>query len=488
MPRRWSFVRAHPFRRGEWSVQRRGRRVSNRGSGNLNLRLSAALVCSLLAPLGAARAACVSPISINVGPALQNYGITCDGSASAYGNIAIVDGSNAANKATVNASLALLVAQTGALPAGANIVGKLDLLGNAGGAMDAAGQNAVSPANSLLIGGQFNTTPTTLTTGNMSPLQLDNAGNLLVKVNAGTLTVSGTVAVTGVATAANQTSVQAVIGAGTAPASMNVSGGQYRATPLTLTDLQSSALQLGVNGGLVIDPTNITLASSSTTSGQRGSMSMCATTTGNPSYTTAQTNYCSLTTSGALRSDMTSIGGTAVDTNSGVKSAGTIRQVIATDQPNLTTPLNVRLTDGTNPSVFTASAASALTTNAALVVAASPNPTAVCPNRIAINQTASADVLTSTNKIYICSIDLLLSGTETVSIIEGTGTVCATGTAALWGGTTADATHGMPFSNGGFSKTADRPFAQTLTTADHLCILKSGSGLLSGAMWYVDHT
>jgi hypothetical protein len=59
------------------------------------------------------------------------------------------------------------------------------LFGNAGAIMDFAGQNASSPANSLLIGGQFNTTPTTITSGNSSPFQLDNAGNLLVNVKAG---------------------------------------------------------------------------------------------------------------------------------------------------------------------------------------------------------------------------------------------------------------------------------------------------------------
>lgn len=37
------------------------------------------------------------------------------------------------------------------------------------------------------------------------------------------------------------------------------------------------------------------------------------------------------------------VGGTAIDTNSGNKSAGTQRMVLATDQPNLTTPLNVAL-------------------------------------------------------------------------------------------------------------------------------------------------
>lgn len=69
-----------------------------------------------------------------------------------------------------------------ALSAGAATIGKVDLLGNAGAAMDAAGQNAASPANELLVGGQFNTSPTTITSGNMSPLQLDSAANLLVNV------------------------------------------------------------------------------------------------------------------------------------------------------------------------------------------------------------------------------------------------------------------------------------------------------------------
>lgn len=59
------------------------------------------------------------------------------------------------------------------------------VVGNAGATLDAAGQNAASPANSLLMAGQFNTTPTTIVSGNISPMQLDNAGNLLVNVKAG---------------------------------------------------------------------------------------------------------------------------------------------------------------------------------------------------------------------------------------------------------------------------------------------------------------
>jgi hypothetical protein len=57
---------------------------------------------------------------------------------------------------------------------------KVAMSGNAGVALDFVGQNAAAPANALLMGGTFFTTPTTLTNGNASPLQLDSSGKLLV--------------------------------------------------------------------------------------------------------------------------------------------------------------------------------------------------------------------------------------------------------------------------------------------------------------------
>jgi len=62
----------------------------------------------------------------------------------------------------------------------------VDLFGHAGTIMDFAGQNATAPANSLQVGCEFNTTPTTITTGHSSPCQMDSAGNLLVKATPAT--------------------------------------------------------------------------------------------------------------------------------------------------------------------------------------------------------------------------------------------------------------------------------------------------------------
>jgi hypothetical protein len=88
-----------------------------------------------------------------------------------------VSGTVTANVGTTN-GLALDATLTGGSQ-------KTKILGNGGAALDAAGQNAASPANELLIAGQFNTSPTTITSGNVSPIQLDNAGNLKVNIQSG---------------------------------------------------------------------------------------------------------------------------------------------------------------------------------------------------------------------------------------------------------------------------------------------------------------
>jgi len=66
----------------------------------------------------------------------------------------------------------------------------------------------------------------------------------------------------------------------------------------------------------------------STTSGQSGDLVQGAVTTAAPTYTTAQTNPLSLTTGGALRTDLATIAGTAVATGAGT-STNAMRVVFA---------------------------------------------------------------------------------------------------------------------------------------------------------------
>lgn len=74
---------------------------------------------------------------------------------------------------------------TNSLPSGSNIIGKTEILGNSGNILDFLGQNQAGTIGAILTGAQFNTTPTTITSGNFSPLQMDANGNLLVNVKAG---------------------------------------------------------------------------------------------------------------------------------------------------------------------------------------------------------------------------------------------------------------------------------------------------------------
>lgn len=66
------------------------------------------------------------------------------------------------------------------------VIGTTRITGNVGGVLDAIGQNVTAPANWLQAGCQFNTSPTTISSGSGSPCQVDSAGNLLVNVKTAT--------------------------------------------------------------------------------------------------------------------------------------------------------------------------------------------------------------------------------------------------------------------------------------------------------------
>ncbi len=76
------------------------------------------------------------------------------------------------------------------LQTGANTVGKVDLLGNAGAIMDTT-PGATAPANGLQVGGVYNSGGVTPSTGQFEPFQLDASGNL--KVNCTGCSASSTV-------------------------------------------------------------------------------------------------------------------------------------------------------------------------------------------------------------------------------------------------------------------------------------------------------
>jgi hypothetical protein len=104
-----------------------------------------------------------------------------------------------------------------------------------------------------------------------------------------------------------------------------------------------------------------------------------------------------------------------------------------------------------------------------------------------INQAAGAQVIAgvAAKQSYICSLNLITATAQNIALVEGTGAVCATGTAGMAGGTTAAT--GWNFAvNGGMAMTAVGYFIfKTATAADSVCFLQSGAGQISGNLTYV---
>lgn len=103
-------------------------------------------------------------------------------------------------------------------------------------------------------------------------------------------------------TSSSTTTIRLIRGNGNAVIAGGSGGGGGVGSSVLVTDIQDGA------GTTVMDTTNhamkvvgIGVAQGSTTSGQTGSLVMGAITTDPPSYTTAQTNSVSLTTTGGLR-------------------------------------------------------------------------------------------------------------------------------------------------------------------------------------------
>jgi hypothetical protein len=108
---------------------------------------------------------------------------------------------------------------------------------------------------------------------------------------------------------------------------------------------------------------------------------------------------------------------------------------------------------------------------------------------VSINQTANAQLVagTASKKIYICSIHVVVAVSTNAALVEGTGSVCATGTAGVGGFGGATAATGWNFAaNGGIAfGNGDAAVGAEGTNADNLCLFNSGSGQVSGGISYV---
>lgn len=115
-----------------------------------------------------------------------------------------------------------------------------------------------------------------------------------------------------------------------------------------------------------------------------------------------------------------------------------------------------------------------------------PFPSPQCTGQLNVSQTTGTDLRTFTNGIHICFVFLISATAQNINLIAGTGTVCATSPIALMGGTTAATGPNLAANSGFVLGTGFYPISETSTTAQHLCLLQSGAGQVSGIIRYID--
>ncbi len=110
----------------------------------------------------------------------------------------------------------------------------------------------------------------------------------------------------------------------------------------------------------------------------------------------------------------------------------------------------------------------------------------VCDTWTPISLTVNTQIITgaSGDHVYICSINLMAHAATNVAVVTGTGTICATGIAGVFGGSTAAT--GWPFAiNGGIAMgNGMGVIGRTDGTGDNICILVSAANQISGNISY----
>ncbi len=270
--------------------------------------LTAAFLLATALPAGAAA------LQIKDGNGtLQTFDFFQDGSGNYFGTLGIW-GLFGDYQADVNSSHQLLVSASGSVTANAGTNLNTSLLAT-DAHLTALGTSALATDAHL----------TTFTSANHTDLStLNTTLGTPMQSSGGTVTVTQ-------ATAANLKAQVSV-------ASGSIASGAIASGAIASGALASGSISSGaaVSGAFATGAiTDLALAQGSTTSGEVGNLPLTATTTAAPTYTTAKSNPLSTTTAGSLRSDMSSVGGTALALGQTTMSAS-IPVALASNQSAVT--------------------------------------------------------------------------------------------------------------------------------------------------------
>ncbi len=292
----------------------------------------------------------------------------------------------------------------------------------------------------IMLGGQYNSTQATFTNGQQGSVQLSARGAVMVNPGAEAFNVAN----------AGTFAVQAA-----QSGTWNVGTVTTVSTVTSLSQFAGNAINLGA-GAVGTGTLRITQASDSPEIAVLGAQadSVCGSATGTCSLA-ALVKYLNNAAISATPAGTNLIG----DVN--LRQGGTALSA--------TNPSFFRPTDATNPVVF----------DPCQVVA---------KTSITGTQTTGTQIITgsASKKTYICSFMIRAAAAEVWNIIAGTGSVCATGSSAVIGSTTAAngiseaANGGQTYGNG-----MATVFAATAVNADNLCLTQSGTSRLTWQLTYV---
>jgi hypothetical protein len=193
----------------------------------------------------------------------------------------------------------------------------------------------------------------------------------------------------------------------------------------TVTVTGTVTANIGTSGSLALDAsvTGLQVFQGSTTSGQKGGLTLGAVTTAAPSYTTAQSSPLSLTTAGLLRVD-----GSGVTQPVSLTST-TITGTVAISAASLPLPTGAS-TAAKQPALGTAGSASA----DVITIQGIASMTALKVDGSAVTQPVSGTITANIGTSGSLALDATLTGgTQTTRITDGTNTatVKAASTAAV---------------------------------------------------------
>lgn len=122
----------------------------------------------------------------------------------------------------------------------------------------------------------------------------------------------------------------------------------------------------------------------------------------------------------------------------------------------------------------------------ALQVIPSPMPSLQCPYVVGISQTADTQVVTNPGgaHIHVCTFAIINAGAQTASLVEGTGSTCATGTSNLYGQYNSGSGTASFAANGGTNIVSSTVTLPMQKAGDNLCVVQSASNNVSGTITY----